>query len=828
MDNLFKALETIALGYSQGDCSVDTLIKASNNYKIKKNIVDDYYYELMVTKSCIDSINRVPQDSEIIKSIVPGQTKVIDGVLYIYSATKKGSKTEYDWHVVRKGVKTNAEIGRGSKLTEKDIQGKQKYLNELFPNDLSSLKVVKQLNGSTGAQLVEDSDGNQYVLKRGKNTNSDHVKSEYLSNQLYSIMGLRTPDYELYDDNGEAVLLSRFIQGTHVPNSSDFDKMSKGFIADALLANWDVYQNDNCLIKNATGDVFRVDNGGCLKYRAQGKIKTFDGDVYDTWKSMSKYNPGIFNLLSEDDQLEQINDILKKKDDVVNFLKESGEDELADIMSLRFDGLKRISDELTFQKNNKAQIAAAKLGKITPRTLKSNDEMYAELSEEDISQILDDTAKQVGRKVDDKGILTATDSRGWALLGNICKKRGFDARPEVLSEEDFWKRRSTTKWPMMFRGFSVGQKGVDDFKFNDWCHFGEYGIWGQGVYAHSDDNSHMGSKKDQKSSQLVDLKCTEKNWKSAKSYSGSGESAIGYSSGSAAVKMYWHPDANVISSEDLLDEIKQIGKTANSSPKAKQLKKELDEIKSEWTKNELALINIEDVVKKQVYSTIGYDEDSVADLTDFLSNANWGSRNAQGNRNYPMFDEVVLGKIKPCVEKCGGKTELLNSGRDDEQLHIEIGNNDIYISKYSWNNNAVKQKNQFTSPYHFQAERFMTFFDTNCVKVAHDAVQKELKEGKKSKELQEAIAQNKKDYYDKQKEYDEETKVTSVNGTDLYSRIYNSVKNCEYRTSGDDKSLLGIYAALKGYDGIYQPDGNGSGHGFVVILNRSKIITSIE
>ena len=50
-----------------------------------------------------------------------------------------------------------------------------------------------------------------------------------------------------------------------------------------------------------------------------------------------------------------------------------------------------------------------------------------------------------------------------------------------------------------------------------------------------------------------------------------------------------------------------------------------------------------------------------------------------------------------------------------------------------------------------------------------------------------------------------------------------------YRTNDNKtKSVIGLYAALKGYDGIYQPDGNGSGHGFVIILSRSKIVYSID
>ena len=65
MDDLRKAIEVIALGYSQGNCSIDTLIKACNNYKIQKGIVDNFDYDLKVAKSCIDFINGVEQDKEI-------------------------------------------------------------------------------------------------------------------------------------------------------------------------------------------------------------------------------------------------------------------------------------------------------------------------------------------------------------------------------------------------------------------------------------------------------------------------------------------------------------------------------------------------------------------------------------------------------------------------------------------------------------------------------------------------------------------------------------------------------------------------------------------
>ena len=62
----------------------------------------------------------------------------------------------------------------------------------------------------------------------------------------------------------------------------------------------------------------------------------------------------------------------------------------------------------------------------------------------------------------------------------------------------------------------------------------------------------------------------------------------------------------------------------------------------------------------------------------------------------------------------------------------------------------------------------------------------------------------------------------------MYKAVYNQLQGVDYRNTGAQKSILGIYAVLKGYDGIYVKNGNGGKHGFEIILNRSKIITSVE
>ena len=40
-----KAIETIALGYSEGIVPIDALMKACENYKLKKNLLADDEYE---------------------------------------------------------------------------------------------------------------------------------------------------------------------------------------------------------------------------------------------------------------------------------------------------------------------------------------------------------------------------------------------------------------------------------------------------------------------------------------------------------------------------------------------------------------------------------------------------------------------------------------------------------------------------------------------------------------------------------------------------------------------------------------------------------------
>ena len=402
-DKMLKALETVSLGYTLGTVSVDVLMKACENYKNLVSFDDGIDYQILVSKSLFDSLNGVDPDKEVEKAIIPGQTKVIDGVMYIYSATAPGSQTPYAWHVVKKGAKTGKQICRGSKMSSTETDRSQKFINELFPKDLSSLKTINSnIGGSTGAKLVQDVKGAQYILKKNPNNNG-HVRSEYLTNQLYDLMGIRVPDYELYDENGDAVLLSKFIPMCKTASMADYGKLAEGFIADTLLANWDVYKNDNCL-RDPSGKNYRVDNGGALDYKAQGCKKTFDEDVLSTFNGMVKHNPDVYAKLTVADIKKQIADIKARRNEIVGFLEESGQPVLATIMSKRIANL----DKILSQFRTVEEIAS---GKVVARKLKPAKEMYRQLTEKELKDVWD---SQTGGDAYSK--LTYKGALGWDLL----------------------------------------------------------------------------------------------------------------------------------------------------------------------------------------------------------------------------------------------------------------------------------------------------------------------------------------------------------------------------------------------------------------------------
>lgn len=174
--------------------------------------------------------------------------------------------------VVRKtasGIKANT-----------NAPGATKYSD--FPMDIDRLRVVSQLGGSTGAQLVEDpATGKRFVLKRG--SSAGHLQEEMRADHIYANLGIPIARFQRYDTAAGPVKLAEFIPGRTLDRLRGDERATvvreakKHMAADALLGNWDVagMSNDNLMLGD-DGKVYRIDNGGALRYRAQGKLKGTD------------------------------------------------------------------------------------------------------------------------------------------------------------------------------------------------------------------------------------------------------------------------------------------------------------------------------------------------------------------------------------------------------------------------------------------------------------------------------------------------------------------------------------------------------------------------
>jgi hypothetical protein len=157
-----------------------------------------------------------------------------------------------------------------------------------FPSDPNKLKRIAALGGTTGAYLAEDpATGEKFVVKKGGGTDpANHLREEFMTDAVYRLMGVPVPDGKLYETASGPVKVTRFLAdssswGEYLSNASPAKAqaarvaLQKNFSVDALLGNWDVLgaSNDNVRVTK-DGTVYRIDNGGGLRYRAQGTLKT--------------------------------------------------------------------------------------------------------------------------------------------------------------------------------------------------------------------------------------------------------------------------------------------------------------------------------------------------------------------------------------------------------------------------------------------------------------------------------------------------------------------------------------------------------------------------
>ncbi len=195
---------------------------------------------------------------------------------------------------------------------DKFAEGGQLSRDE-FPDNLDEATFVKDLGGSTGAKLYKYK-GKQFVVKAGIGNNQSF--DEYLANQIYYLLDVPVPRSTFDGDS----VVKEFIgkeADVDYDNPNDVKLIVRGYVADALLGNWDIYKNDNIILKKGTRTPFRIDSGGSLRYRAKGELKDNFGREVTELETLKENNPKLKPYITDTVIKKGIENILEKKSDIL-------------------------------------------------------------------------------------------------------------------------------------------------------------------------------------------------------------------------------------------------------------------------------------------------------------------------------------------------------------------------------------------------------------------------------------------------------------------------------------------------------------------------------
>jgi len=182
-----------------------------------------------------------------------------------------------------------------------DYHAKQAHV----PLDVSNFQKTGPQEGSNpGGTYADPVSGAEWYVKSPKTT--DHANNEKLANELYKEAGVPVPDVRLTKDG---LVASKIVEGKRLDKMglddySDVKGLQEHFPVDAWLGNYDAIGTgkDNIIV-DADGVAHRIDAGGALRYRAQGKPKTNWGPEVPELKSMKDpdINPDSHDVFHNSD-----------------------------------------------------------------------------------------------------------------------------------------------------------------------------------------------------------------------------------------------------------------------------------------------------------------------------------------------------------------------------------------------------------------------------------------------------------------------------------------------------------------------------------------------
>jgi len=176
-----------------------------------------------------------------------------------------------------------------------------------YHGNISDWKKVGGRAGSNEGGVYQDENGNRFYVKKSRS--QSHAENEALASAFYRFFGLRASDVGLgtmddamspsrgtYDPTSGS-FGSDYIITPMIPNATNLEEnlddnsvieqLHGGFAIDAWLSNYDVIGlvHDNVVV-DGDNNAHRIDPGGALMWRAQGKKKDWFGPEVKELDSM--------------------------------------------------------------------------------------------------------------------------------------------------------------------------------------------------------------------------------------------------------------------------------------------------------------------------------------------------------------------------------------------------------------------------------------------------------------------------------------------------------------------------------------------------------------
>lgn len=158
-------------------------------------------------------------------------------------------------------------------------------------------KVAGAQAGTNPGHFWQGKDGVQRYVKPYADPTQAH--GEHVANAIYRAVGVGAPVSDVFQDSaGDELYASEIVPGSDLASQVGHQGIDKrtanqildGFVADVLLANWDVNGLEFDNIIRVDGDLYRIDNGSALLHRAQGARKPASAlEDLGEWESMGAH-----------------------------------------------------------------------------------------------------------------------------------------------------------------------------------------------------------------------------------------------------------------------------------------------------------------------------------------------------------------------------------------------------------------------------------------------------------------------------------------------------------------------------------------------------------